>query len=70
MGLFGDIAGGILSGAQRAVDAENEGMSMSADELARKLNNTSNSEKRTGYISAAKKRGDIGRDSSGRFFAR
>ncbi len=70
MGLFGAIVGSVLDGAQRAVEAEKEGMYMSADELAHKLNVTSNHEKRMGYISAAKKRGDIGRDSSGRFFAK
>ena len=67
MGLFGNIVDGIIEGGQRAVDAKREGLYMDADMLAAKLNSGLSRAERMGYMSAAKQRGDIYKDSSGRF---
>ena len=71
---FAKSAGGavlnhVAERAQRMNDAEDEGYSMDAEELARALNNASG-DRRTGLARAAGNRGDIGRDSHGRFYAK
>lgn len=54
---------------QRKDDAEDEAYGMDAEELASAMNRASG-DRLYGYAKAAKNRGDIGRDSSGRFYAK
>lgn len=52
----GAVAKGVAKKIDTAEQARDEGMNMSADELMRKVRNSSG-DRRIGYVSAAKKRG-------------